>query len=360
MSGPAGSNEADRAVDLPVHATPTGQSTECVRPLAASSGAVAALSLGRDVIPFGRRVSGWRFGPFRLSCVRLTAADRVRPASEDEAEGRGDWTVAVRRDGAPVASRREETSGTLGDRVAVPDDGGTAIEDGLGPGEWLLLAFPESVGPKDSACPTGPLRGCGAGLLRDHILALERHLPTAGERDREAFAEATRALLPTCLAAEVAVDRRARSNALFALEARVDAVIRDNLSSALLDTARICRLAGVSRSALYRMFEGRGGVAAHVRALRLERVRADLADPALASEPIARIAERHGLFCTTSFNRAFRRAFGCTPGDVRAAAAARRDAPFRRDGEEVAEAMPVEAAASAERALARAAPPLAR
>ncbi len=55
----------------------------------------------------------------------------------------------------------------------------------------------------------------------------------------------------------------------------------------------------------------------YVQSRRLELVRADLADPDLASEPIARIAERRGFFCAASFSRAFRRTYGMTPRDMR-------------------------------------------
>jgi AraC-like DNA-binding protein len=104
------------------------------------------------------------------------------------------------------------------------------------------------------------------------------------------------------------------------LRDRVIRVIRDNIGSARLDVERICRLAGVSRSVLYRMFEAEGGVASFVRETRLRLVLADLQDRSLAGVPIARIAERRGLHNAPSFSRAFRRAFGCSPSEARAAA----------------------------------------
>jgi AraC-like DNA-binding protein len=68
------------------------------------------------------------------------------------------------------------------------------------------------------------------------------------------------------------------------------------------------------------MFESRGGVARHLLRLRLGLVHRDLANPFFASRPIGKLAEARGLHNITSFNRAFRREFGCTPGDARAAA----------------------------------------
>jgi AraC-like DNA-binding protein len=103
----------------------------------------------------------------------------------------------------------------------------------------------------------------------------------------------------------------------------VSRIIRENIGSARLDARRICALTGLSRSALYRLFEGESGVAAHVRAIRLGLVMDDLLDPALRDEPISAIAERRGFHCAASFNRTFRRAFGRTPSEARAAALSR-------------------------------------
>jgi AraC-like DNA-binding protein len=113
----------------------------------------------------------------------------------------------------------------------------------------------------------------------------------------------------------------------------VDFVIRREIASARLNVEHIARLSGLSRSNLYRLFESEGGVAAHVQRLRLERARAALADPANRELPIATLAERSGFHCPASFSRAFRRAYGLTPGAVRAptnSATARQTAFFER------------------------------
>jgi len=100
---------------------------------------------------------------------------------------------------------------------------------------------------------------------------------------------------------------------------RAEKVIRANLASARLDSHRIATLSGVSRSTLYRLFEDEGGVAAHVRRVRLDAVHAALTDPDQDGQPINKIASEAGFHCIASFNRSFKARFGASPGEVRAA-----------------------------------------
>ena len=64
-----------------------------------------------------------------------------------------------------------------------------------------------------------------------------------------------------------------------------------------------------------------GGVAAYIQTRRLARAHADLADPGKAPRKIYEVAYRWGFVSEAHFSRAFRRAFGVTPGEVRLAAA---------------------------------------
>ena len=71
---------------------------------------------------------------------------------------------------------------------------------------------------------------------------------------------------------------------------------------------------------LYRLFEAQGTtVAAWIRHRRLERCRADLADPALGSTPVSAVAARWGLPDSAHFNRLFKRAYGLPPAEYRRA-----------------------------------------
>jgi AraC-like DNA-binding protein len=101
--------------------------------------------------------------------------------------------------------------------------------------------------------------------------------------------------------------------------ARIKVIIRRNLSSPRLGPRRLCQLGEVSRSQLYRLFEPHGGVARYIQAERLRQAERAIGDPEQRGD-IARIAESLGFYDASSFSRAFRREFGLTPRDLRAAA----------------------------------------
>jgi AraC-like DNA-binding protein len=77
----------------------------------------------------------------------------------------------------------------------------------------------------------------------------------------------------------------------------------------------------MSRSNLYRLFENTGGVARYIQRERLVEAHAVLSDPATAKS-ISAIAEDLCFADASSFSRAFKREFGLSPGEVRAAAVA--------------------------------------
>src|SRR4051812_29513017 len=97
---------------------------------------------------------------------------------------------------------------------------------------------------------------------------------------------------------------------------RIRAVIRKNMASPTLGPEKLCRLAGVSRSQLYRTFEPHGGVARYIQVQRLRLAHAMLSDPGCRLT-VAAIAERAGLFDASAFSRAFRQEFGYTPTEAR-------------------------------------------
>ncbi len=102
------------------------------------------------------------------------------------------------------------------------------------------------------------------------------------------------------------------------LRAQVMDHIDARLEDPDLSPAAIAREHFISRSYLYRLFEDEGeSVLETIRSRRLERARRDLADPALAAEPIVAIAARWGFVSKSHFSRSFRAAYGRSPSDVR-------------------------------------------
>ncbi|MCK6449803.1 MAG: AraC family transcriptional regulator [Alphaproteobacteria bacterium] len=115
---------------------------------------------------------------------------------------------------------------------------------------------------------------------------------------------------------ENAIDGKGRHERLLLGDAKRE--IARRLDDPALSVATIALALGVSRSALYRAFRhAPKGVNAHVAEARLERARALLMqDFAL---PIGEVALACGYENLWTFNRLFRRRFGCTPTEMRAA-----------------------------------------
>ncbi|MFA4840935.1 MAG: helix-turn-helix domain-containing protein [Agrococcus sp.] len=121
-------------------------------------------------------------------------------------------------------------------------------------------------------------------------------------------------LLSTQLQQEVRRDPRRQL--LHEILGTVDTLLGDpEVSPATIATAHF-----ISTRHLHALFAEHGiTVAGWIRERRLEQIRRDLADGALADAPIARIAARWGLVNPAHFSRLFRTTFGQSPSEYRAA-----------------------------------------
>jgi AraC-like DNA-binding protein len=268
-------------------------------------------------VPFHAKVDYWRMGSIVVGSNQSSPMRLIRTPDRARRDGLDHWVLRVSRRGV-VRSR-------AGDRVYASRPGELLLErladcydDVWSADEWTALIFPPKAFPEiDRALEslgTGPVRGMRAGLLADYILALDRVLVDMTAAEVPTLAQATRALI-AALSPEA--DGPARRSMVVA-RLRAERVIRANLASARLDAKRVAALSGVSRSTLYRVFEDVGGVAAHVRRLRLDAVFAALTDPERRGHTIAQIAAEAGFHCVASFNRAFKARFSASPGEVRA------------------------------------------
>src|SRR5262249_35044156 len=100
---------------------------------------------------------------------------------------------------------------------------------------------------------------------------------------------------------------------------RLRGIVRQNLRVSSLGPELICKLAGLSRTQLYRSFEPFGGVGHYIQQERLRRVHQALTDPN-EHRNIASIAEEYGYSDPNSFSRIFRRSFGYSATHLRNAA----------------------------------------
>jgi AraC-like DNA-binding protein len=96
--------------------------------------------------------------------------------------------------------------------------------------------------------------------------------------------------------------------------------VERHLAEPGLTVAGVAAAAGVSVRQLHLLFEPTGeSFARYLQRRRLEETRAALADPAGAGRTVAEIAFAWGFADLTTFYRAFRRAYGAAPGELRPA-----------------------------------------
>jgi AraC-like DNA-binding protein len=155
--------------------------------------------------------------------------------------------------------------------------------------------------------PTGDLLG---GTLR--LLARDRH--DLAPAQAEAVGRYTLDLVATALEAtpEAGLDVPSRASA--ALLARIKDHLRDNLADTELDPARIAAAHSISVRHLHRLFHETGQtVGGALREARLERCRADLADPHQRALSVTEIALRWGFNDSAHFSRVFKAQYGLSP-----------------------------------------------
>jgi AraC-like DNA-binding protein len=112
---------------------------------------------------------------------------------------------------------------------------------------------------------------------------------------------------------------RASGGALRAARlATIRADVLANLSEARLSAKTLARRHGLSDRYVHKLFEESGQTFGQfVQEERLQRALTHLTDPARMGMPISEIAAQAGFSVPSSFNRAFRRRFGDSPGQFR-------------------------------------------
>jgi len=103
-------------------------------------------------------------------------------------------------------------------------------------------------------------------------------------------------------------------------------LVEQHLDSPALSAEFICARSGWSRATVYRLFETEGGLARYIRRRHLLRAFRELTSGQPPHLRIVDLALAHQFASESSFNRAFRRAFGIPPGKARHLAASSRGA----------------------------------
>jgi AraC-like DNA-binding protein len=166
-----------------------------------------------------------------------------------------------------------------------------------------------------------PLEGPQGRLLADYLTLLSRSLPELEPEDLPRLQPAIQAMLQACLDPAALRAEAAQAQGDLTRMEQVRIAIRRQMHRATLNATALCREVGMSRSQLYRLLEGEGGVVRYIQRLRLLAAHAALSDLADARS-ISVIAEATGFYDPSAFSRAFRREFGLTPTELRMAARA--------------------------------------
>jgi AraC-like DNA-binding protein len=185
-------------------------------------------------------------------------------------------------------------------------------------GMTLSRAEAERLAPSMRALHGHVIAPQHAALLVSHLAALRGeagHLPAASG---PVLARTIVDLLAVSVAASFAEQPADAQQHERALAVQLRAEIERNLGSPSLTIARLSRTLGVSRSTLYRLVQEEGGVQAYIRTRRLEKVAEVLRRP--GERPmLSMLADRWG-FCDAAYlGRAFREAYGMTPGEYHTA-----------------------------------------
>jgi AraC family transcriptional activator of tynA and feaB len=94
--------------------------------------------------------------------------------------------------------------------------------------------------------------------------------------------------------------------------------VDQHLSSSELTARSIATNFHISERYVHKLFSKLGTTCSYyVTRRRLERIRADLLNPTFRREPVALVAYRWGFNDLSTFNRAFRKLFGCSPRQLR-------------------------------------------
>ncbi len=271
----------------------------------------------------GARHEVWTIGPFALSRIAGPSGHYVRGAAQIARDLLDHWVLCVAPEGVhSLHAGGARVTVAAGEpfllSLAQPFEGERDDAD------WLCLfiprdSFPE-LSPAIDRCCLVPLATAPGRLLGGFLRELAAEMPTLRDAELPRAVEAIRAMVTAAVASGAVAQPMDEARVQEARLARIRAILRQHLRSPDLTPAWLCRLADISRSQLYRLFEPVGGVAREIQRERLREAHRAIADPADARS-IREIGEELGFPEPTTFSRAFRREFGYPPSRLREAPA---------------------------------------
>ena len=279
-----------------------------------------------DILPgdeprsgFGATCEMWMLGRLAFRRIQVPAGNFSRRPGQLRCDGLDHWVFNLARRGNQEARAARGTLRTDAGVLSVFSLAG-AYDAHRTDIDWLGLFVPRGAFPAIDAAfnhdQHAALDNPLGRIFAAYLLSLADELPSMAERDLPRVIEATQAIVGNCAVSSSSIlDSRDTQLDMPRLR-RIRDIIDRNLGSWTFHTGRLCKLAGVSRSNLYRMFEPYGGVARYVQRQRLRRAHDLLADPN-CTRKIGSIANDYCFADASTFSRAFRHEFGYAPSDVR-------------------------------------------
>jgi len=270
---------------------------------------------------YSARCTVWKLGSFALCGMAAEGAHYRRVPAQVRRDALDHWVIRLARRGS-FGMRTTRGFATVPAGLPFVFSLANAFEVERPESDWISLVvsretFPGLTYVIDEHLHM-PLDGSLGILLGRYMDVLEAQLPDMTEADLPRLAAATRAMIAACIEPLPSRSEAAAPMIEHVRMERARQAIRQNLHSPTLTPKHLCRLVGMSRSQLYRMFEPMGGVARYIQAERLREAHRVLTD-STNRRGIHEVAENLGFFDPSAFSRTFRREYGCTPSDVRAA-----------------------------------------
>ncbi|MFF0746932.1 helix-turn-helix domain-containing protein [Streptomyces sp. NPDC004111] len=268
-------------------------------------------------------------GAVHLTTMSFPSLSSERPAQLVRRSDPETYELALILDGSMhVAQERCETQLSAGDFAMWTSSrpyAGRAVSGPAGASRAVMLHLPQSLVPLPQA-RVRPLlaRGLSARsgmgrILAQYLESLVQQAPALDEEASRRLGATSLDLAVGFLAQHAGTQERLPPETRHqVLLAAIDTFIEDRLADPRLSPGMIAARHHISVRLLHQLFRGRPEtVSARIRRRRLERCREDLTAPGLRALPVHAIGARWGMGTPAGFSRAFRAAYGISPGEHR-------------------------------------------
>jgi AraC-like DNA-binding protein len=270
--------------------------------------------------PFTGRQTVWDLGSMILAEIttdRLSFSSLPGHVRRDPVDH---WTMTLLTSGF-IQTETSRTSFSAGPGEVQIHSLGRVFDGDVRQKSRMLMLFV----PRDFSVETAVTLGqsefstlsTGMGrLFSDYLTDVSNRLKLLQPGDLPGLAAATRAMILACVSPSRDHIEAAEGPIATVLLERARKLVQSRLLDPKLGSEMVRRELGISRTRLYNLFEPFGGVMHYIQHRRLQSAYAALTDPS-DRRLIFQIAEERGFSDGAEFSRAFKRAFGDSPSDIR-------------------------------------------